>query len=265
MDVNLQSWPDLLLSYGPYAILALFVLWVVPRSSKRMQAVTENAPPFMQATASAAVVISWVVVLAMVAYVLVKWSPVRVYSGQLGVLKQNEQIYPLDDNIYVKVSGIEIPGRERWQFVLVGKERNINRDGDADFTYYWGDGPNDYTDYIIPIASIVDGAPRKFRFTKKDPEKVYRWENQRWEVAIGPIHTQSQNLFGPGWTAYAADQPPNLSKIRSELASPNRVLRAEGRKALRSLSDGQLAALKAMADKTVVLHQIRLEERRRHH
>jgi len=37
MDINLEVWPELIFKFGPYAILALFVLWGAPRASKRMQ------------------------------------------------------------------------------------------------------------------------------------------------------------------------------------------------------------------------------------
>lgn len=263
MDLNPQAWPELLLEFGPYAILALFVLWVLPRSSKRMQQMTNTAPRPVQVAATVAVGISWAVVLLMVAYVLIKWSPMRVYEGKLGILNQSEQIYPLDDNVYVKAAGVEAPGRQRWQFALVDTERKIKKDGEANFTYCWGSGPRDCTDYIIPVGDIVTAQSPVFRFTRKDPEKAYKWVNGQWELAWGRPDARPRHAVHMGWDAYAGPSRVDLSKLAAKLASVNRVLRAEGRKELRSLTDAQLSALRAMTSNAEALHQIDLEQERR--
>jgi hypothetical protein len=264
MEPNLQAWPELLIEYGPYAILALFVLWVIPRSSKKLQTLTTTAPKSVQMAATGAVGVSWVVVLLMVAYVLLKWSPVRVYEGTLGVMDQSEQIYPLDDNIYIKAEGVEAPGRERWQFVLVDEERNIKKDGVATFTYCWDSGSKDCTDYIVPIKDIVDGSISSgLRFTKKDPEKAYKWVDGKWRLALGPLHQHRHYASGLGWNTYAYAGHDDLNKIKKKVASPNRVMRAEGRMELRNLTDQQLVALMHMTKDPEVIRQIRLEQKRR--
>lgn len=263
MDLNPQAWPELLLEFGPYAILALFILLVIPRSSKRLQQLTNAAPKAVRVTATVTVGISWGVVLMMVAYVLLKWSPVRVYEGQLGILNQSEQVYPLDNNIYVKANGTEAPGRERWQFVLVDKESNIKKEGEASFTYCWDSGANDCTDYIIPVRDIIKNQSSMFKFTKKEPEKAYKWADGHWVVALGSIDSHKRHTLNWGWNAYADDINAKMERIKKMLASGNRVLRAQGRKELRDLTNEQVQALKNMSSDAEVLRQIQFEQERR--
>lgn len=262
MSEDPEVWSKLVFEYGPYAILILFVLCVVPRTSKRMQDMADSAHPAVRLSAVITVYIAWAVVLLMVAYILVKWSPVRIYEGKLGALKHTEKIYPLDNNIYVKATGIHGTNKERWYFVLVDKERNINKNQTADFTYYWGEGESDYTDYRIPISSIVDGKVKDFDFSMKEAEKVYRWGEGRWVLASGTTDSQRMYQIDILRKAYAEDGV-HLEQLKTNLSSSNRVLKAKGRNELRDLSDAELESLKAMAKDQNVLHQINLEQESR--
>jgi hypothetical protein len=262
MELNPEAWPELIFSFGPYAILILFILWVVPRTSKRMQNITETAPKAVRVSATAALVVSWGVVLLMVGYVLFKWSPVRVYPGELGVLDQAEKIYPLDDNIYVKVEGTAAPRRERWHFVVVDRERALRKESTADFTYFWGEKDDEYTDFLIPIDSILDGDSRDFRFDRKDPEKSYVWSQGGWQLATREVPQQPRVAINFNWNAWA-DSGADLEQIRQRLASPNRLVRAKARNRLRKLNNKQLQALKAATQDARALHQIGLELQRR--
>lgn len=259
MEIDIASWPELIFRFGPYAILALFVLWVAPRASKRMSDLTKTAPKAVRVSATVTLVASWSVVLIMVAYVLFKWSPVRVYDGSLGVLKQSEQIYPLDENVYVKMEGTQAPGRERWHFVLVDNERNLKKEGKIHFTYYWGRGENEYTDYAIPVAEILDGRNTDFHMTRKTPEAEYTWQEGSWKQASYDVEDRTL-AFDWGWNAYADDK---LQKIAEQLASPNRLNRASARQKMRELSTQELEQLKNMSSDPTALHQIELEQQRR--
>lgn len=259
MNIDIATWPELIFKFGPYAILALFVLWVTPRASKRMQDITKTAPKAVRVSATVTLVASWAVVLVMVAYVLFKWSPVRVYDGSLGVLKQSEQVYPLDENVYVKMEGTQAPGREKWRFVLVDSESHLNKEDKVHFTYYWGSGDEQYTDYSIPVAVILEGKTTDFHLSKKKAEMEYTWKDGNWKLAEYAPENKSL-AFNWSWNAYADDK---LQKISEKLASPNRVTRAEARKDMRELSMQELQQLKSMSTNPAALHQIELEEQRR--
>lgn len=260
MDIDISAWPELLFKFGPYAILALFILWVTPRASKRMQDLTKSAPKPVRVSATITLIASWAVVLVMVGYVLFKWSPVRVYEGTLGVLKQSEAIYPLDDNVYVKMEGTRAPGREKWKFVLVDSENNLKKQDKVYLTYYWGEQENQYTDYSIPVGAILDGSHADFRLTQKIPEAEFTWNAEGWKQASAePGRTVPMSA---AWirTAHADD---GLNRIARNLGSVNRVLRAEARKNMRRLSSEQLKELKQLTNDELALHQIELELSRR--
>jgi len=259
MDIDIAAWPELIFKFGPYAILALFVLWVTPRASKRMQNITKTAPKAVRVSATVTLVASWAVVLVMVGYVLFKWSPVRVYDGSLGVLKQSEEVYPLDENVYVKMEGTQAPGREKWRFVLVDSEAHLKKEDKVHFTYYWGKGDEQYTDYSIPVAVILEGKTTDYRLTEKDPEREYTWKDGVWKLAQSGQERRPV-AFNWGWNAYADDK---LNTLAKQLASPNRVLRANARMKMRELDSQELQQLKNMSSDPNALHQIELEDKRR--
>lgn len=259
MDVNLEVWPELIFKFGPYAILALFVLWVAPRASKRMQALTKTAPKAVRISATLTLFASWAVVLVMVGFVLFKWSPVQVYDGELGVFKQSAKIYALDDNLYVKVEGTEAPNREKWHFVLVDRERALKDSDFADFTYFWGKQDHEYTDYSIPLNVILAGEVKDFRFTRTDAEAAYVWQEGNWKVA-SVVTEQDRIGFNWHWDAHAA---ANLQELAEQLAAPNRVVRAKARKDLRSLSDQELQQMQQSVRDQNASRQIKQEQERR--
>lgn len=258
-EINLEVWPELIFKFGPYAILALFVLWVAPRASKRMQNITRTAPKAVRVSATATLIASWAVVLVMVAFVLFKWSPVQVYDGELGVLKHTAKIYPLDDNLYVKVEGTQAPNREKWHFVLVDRESALDEAEYADFTYYWGHKDHEYTDYSIPIKIIVAGKVKNFRFTRRDAEAAYVWSGGDWQVASAATIPQPIAINWH-WDVYAEK---GLQELAEELISPNRVVRAKARKELRSLSEQDLKQLEEMSNDPNLMRQINSEKARR--
>ncbi|MBD3670223.1 MAG: hypothetical protein HUJ29_05560 [Gammaproteobacteria bacterium] len=261
MKLNAEAWPELIFNFGPYAILVLFILWVVPRATKRTSELSKAAPKLVRYSALTTLVVSWAVVLVMVGYVLFQWSPVRVYEGALGVLWQSEKIYPLNDNVYVKVGGANVPNRESWKFVLVDRERSLDEKAMLGFTYYWGEQEREYTDYLIPVGLIIDNGINDFNFTRKEPETVFTWTDGQWALArySEPVNRLA---FDWGWQAHAADEE-QLKSIAEQLSSPNRVNKAEGRMDMRKLSEEDLKSLKRLSTDESAQHQIELELERR--
>lgn len=265
MAINAEMWPEMLLKFGPYAVLALFVLWVIPHTSKRLRDLPERAPRSVQVCTGIAVVISWTVVLAMVGYIALKWSPVRVYHGQLGMLNEGEKIVPISDKVYVKAKGLEDTSKDRWEFVLVTRDDDLDRKRTADFVYIWGERDDDYNVYRIPIEVIVGGQATEFSFVPGEPTEFYKWGDDNWQVASSAAarvqHREYAN--GLGWNVYA-DDADHLEQLAQELDSPNRLVKIESRMKLRELSDQDLEMLDATIDDQDVRELIRQEwERRR--
>ncbi|MDH5184123.1 MAG: hypothetical protein OEX12_09565 [Gammaproteobacteria bacterium] len=224
-----------------------------------MQTLTKTAPKAVRVSATLTLVASWAVVLVMVGFVLFKWSPVRVFDGELGVLSHTAKIYPLDDNLYMKVEGTQAPNREKWNFVLVDRERALDESDFADFTYYWGSKEHEYTDYSIPLKIILAGKVKNFRFTRREAEASYIWTDGDWKVASTEA-VEKPFAFNWHWHANA---DKGLQELAEKLASSNRVVRAKARKELHSLSESGLKQLEGMSDDQGLVHQIELEKERR--
>lgn len=258
----MEVWPELLLRFGPYAVLALFLLLVVPRSSKYLANLDANTPKSVRMTATGAVVLSWGVVLLMVGYILLTWSPLRVHDGRLGVLEESESVIPMSERLYVRAEGVMQTPRDRWNFVLVAREDELEAAGTADFAYLWGDGDDEFTIYRIPIEALARREVQDFGLTHKDPGAVYRWEGQEWRLASASGTESPGPRFNPGWAAYA-DDGRTLEEIRRMLVSPNRLVRIEARLGLRDLSDAELETLRGMTEDPKALRAIERERERR--
>lgn len=264
MDINAELWPEMFLKFGPYAVLALFVIWVIPHTSKGLRDLPERAPRSVQVCTSIAVVISWAVVLFMVGYVALKWSPLRVYHGQLGMLHESEKIVPLSDKLYVKAKGLENTNKDRWEFVLVAREGELDNRGTADFVYIWGEKEDDYNVYRIPIVVIVDGQATEFNFVPGEPTEFYKWGDNSWQV-VSSTTTRIQRreyASGLGWNAHAGDTD-HIDQLAQKLDSPNRLVKVESRMELRELSDRELEMLDAAVDDEDARELVRRERERR--
>lgn len=271
MDLNIEAWPELLMEFGPYAVLILFALLVAPRASKRLRDVAEHAPKAVRMSAAAVVIGSWSVVLLMVVYVIFQWSPIRVYEGSLGVLSSQDKIYPLVDNLYLKVEGTQAPKREKWAFVVVSREDALSDDQHIEFSHYWGTNDTNYADYVLPVSAIKNGAVREFRLVSSEQRKagaIYTWINNQWSLELASI---SEPTTGDGinWGLNAyADTPQvkskqQLQQIVTGLQSVNRVTQARARRDMRTLSNQQLQELKGMVNQPKAKQLILQEEGRR--
>lgn len=265
MDINAELWPEMFLKFGPYAVLALFVIWVIPHTSKRLRDLPERAPRSVQVCTSIAVVVSWTVVLFMVGYIAFKWSPVRVYHGQLGMLNESEKIVPISDKVYVKAKGLDDTSKDRWEFVLVTREDELDRKRTVDFVYIWGEREDDYNVYRIPIGVIVDGQATEFSFVPGEPTQFYKWGEDTWQVASSTTTQVQRRVYasGLGWNAHADDMD-HIDQLARKLDSPNRLVKIESRLELRELSVKELEMLDATVDDQGARELVRRElERRR--
>lgn len=269
MDMKIEAWPELLMSYGPYAVLILFALVVAPRASARVRDVAANAPKAVRVTTTAVVVGTWSIVLLLVVYILFQWSPVRVYVGNLGVLNSEDKIYPLVDNMYLKVEGTKAPKREKWSFVIVSRQDAFKDGQHIEFSHYWGDSDDDYTDYLLPVSAVQKGSAHDFRLLSSEQRQAgetYTWVENKWSEALLTPVPSTELVINWGWNAYA-DSPQKtrqeLQKLVTDLQSVNRVMQANARREVRRLSDEQLQELKEMVEQPKAEQIILKEQERR--
>ena len=270
MSVNPESWPGLLSDYGPYAILALFVAWVVPSASKRLRQIKQTDPKSVRVAATATLCASWAVVLVMVGYILFTWPPLRVYRGQLGTLKESEQIVPLNHNVYVNIDVVS-PGdrhqRQVWRFALVDEAQDLRDMQKVTFTYFWGPNGENSADFQIPTTAVLSGQTHDFAITEKEDGAVYTWRDGAWSAASDANPAEPVG-FNSSWgsNAYADEISVNdLRQISDRLASPNRLVRAKARADMRTLTTQELGQLRDVTNDQTAIDQIERELQRRRH
>jgi hypothetical protein len=75
---------ELLITYGPYAVLALFALLIAPHLTKQCLKIADKG--FNKKFSGSIAIGAWLVVLSMVAYITIAWTPNIVYLGKIGRL-----------------------------------------------------------------------------------------------------------------------------------------------------------------------------------
>src|SRR4051812_40148225 len=91
-DMDPRTWVDQLFTYGPYAVLALFVLWVAPAQLKAFRQGARGSPT-QQAVSGFVTIGCWLIVFAMVYYIYLFWPPRTVYLGSLGTHPASAQFF----------------------------------------------------------------------------------------------------------------------------------------------------------------------------
>ena len=146
-----RSWVDQLFTYGPYAVLALFVLWVAPAQLKAFrQGLRENRT--QQAVSGFVAIGCWLIVFAMVYYIYLFWPPRTVYLGSFGVHRADAHFYPAapSGELFVSSRPVGTGNRLAWDYVIV---TDPHQTGDFNFAYQWG-GPDDQKDFSLPRSVL---------------------------------------------------------------------------------------------------------------
>ena len=259
-----RDWVDQLFTYGPYAVLALFILWVAPNQTKIFLDCPREHPrrQLFCLTVAAA---SWAVVLVMIGYISINWPPKVVYEGRFGTHDGVVEFLSVSDGFFV--SQKEINGRLYWSYVIIEKTL-YDENQDFQFTHQWGLGINEYKDYRISQVALKK---TKINF-ESDPENssILRYDHDNDINTPSEIYTLEanasttlDNLNFIGARAYA--QAPEQNAFLVEwLVSPNANLRAHARAQLRTMSSEavqQLLNLPNLSD--IARQQIEDELRRR--
>lgn len=227
MDPN--KWGDLLFTYGPYAVLVLFSLWVAPKQTQEFLKCTQGDKAQRYLCGSVAVM-CWVIVVAMVVFIYHNWPPQIVYQGSLGMYGQETEFVTSDDNFYISTELLP-DNRLKWKFAIVTKssERDPNRS--YEFTRLLNKKPKDYA---IKLADLQAGHVN-LQSHPNDPEKLILEGQELKSIArIDP------NRFpGKDWmTVYA--QANQYDYIIQALISPNPYFQAQARRQLRALPEETL-------------------------
>jgi hypothetical protein len=243
-----RTWVDQLFTYGPYAVLALFVLWVAPAQLKAFRQGARGSP-VQQAVSGFVTVGCWLIVFAMVYYIYLFWPPRTVYLGSLGIHRAGALFNSTSPQLFIASHPVGSGDRLSWDYAIVTDTRGLAATDKFAFAYQWGPNAQDYTDYYLPLSVLqkrrIDARadpdhPDDLLYDDGDPaapSKLPRYAGAR----VPALPTAHAALIA---TAHAeARGAIDKSVLIEWLASSNPNLRAQARAQLRQLSPDELRQL----------------------
>jgi hypothetical protein len=243
-----RSWVDQLFSYGPYAVLALFALWVAPTQLKSFRQIPRGNRAQLLVGGFVAMA-CWAIVFAMVFYIYMFWPPRTVYLGSFGSQPAEAQFFSQTPQLYVssKPAG---GNRLRWDYAIV-TDVYQQADNAFSFTYQWGSGAEDYRDFSLPL-SLLKKQRIDLSADPDHPGELYYNDNNDPSaprrplgmLARGGAPAKPSNNAAFITRAHAQPRPAISQAVLIDwLASPNPNLRAQARAQLRQLSPEELKQL----------------------
>jgi hypothetical protein len=241
-----RTWVDQLFTYGPYAVLALFVLWVAPAQLKAFR----QAPPgnrTQQLVSGFIAVGCWLIVFGMVYYIYLFWPPRTVYLGSLGTHRVGALFFSQTPQLFIASHPLEGSNdRFRWEYAIVTDPHNSEKT--FEFAYQWGPNDDDHADFSFPLDVLQKrrinlrpepGHPENLVYDDdgnpatppKTLQRITRAPAPRLRIAhagmIGAAHAETR-------------QAVDKSVIIEWLASSNPNVRAQARAQLRKTSTEEL-------------------------
>jgi len=243
MDPN--TWVDTLYTYGPYAALALFTLYVAPTQTKTFLDCKADDRTKL-AICGGIAALSWLIVVALIWFLLVSWPPKKVFVGDLGVHPAGSRFLAVSDDLYLGSKSHGTSGgdsdfqRLTWNYVIV-LDQSAKSNAVFRFTYFYGAGELDYRDIKITRADLQQG--------RLDFEPGPTRGELRPTVAAQPTaasllaaRAHRTDLLRFGLPVAFADEP-NLSALLAALDAADPAIRAQARARLADLPDETLRQL----------------------
>ncbi len=247
----------LLWDYGPYAVLALFALWLAPRRTQVFMACSDAPAAKLKLRVCASIALTcWAVVGVMVWCIYSNWSPSRTFVGTLGVFGQNAEFIPTDGDIYISVDGNRDQGLANliWKYAVV-VDRSAKNLGDKQFLfrYYWKPHSPENNLYALKLSQLEQRSVN-FKADKNDPSKLL-WDDDGDPKTLPvpyPVVASTQagtSHFADGLfisTAHAEERMLDAARAQTllnALDSSNRFFQAQAQDRLRTLSPTDLQRL----------------------
>lgn len=245
-----RNWVDQLYTYGPYAVLALFVLWVAPAQLKAFRQVPNTNRP-KQLVSGFIAIGCWLIVFSMVGYIYFFWPPRTVYLGTFGIHNENAKFYSQTPELFIS-SRRSDGSRLKWDYVIVTDTASSNATNSFDFAFQWGGRVEDAADYSLP-RSLLQKRRIDFYSDRSRPEILLYDDDSNPDSPLRPYPRIVS-------AAPAATAPVTLAAIISSaqaqglavvdratlmrwLSSSDGNLRAQARAQLRQMSPADLQQL----------------------
>ena len=239
-----QKWAELLYTYGPYAVLAIF-LWVAPRQLKAWRQL-HSKNQSQQIAHGFAAIGSWLIVFIAVFFIYLNWPPITVYAGSLGVYEAEPAKF-FSQSPYLYIKSTPTPdGRLNWEYVVVIHQPA--EAGEFGFTYQWGADKKEYGDFTLLLDELKQGHV-KVTDDPGQPGKLF-YHGDSPATPKRPLETADATRFTTptaetaGFiTAAHAQQRPATDVLLKWLDSSDANVRAQARAQLRQLSPAELTQL----------------------
>lgn len=229
MDPN--QWLSQLFSYGPYAVLVLFVFWVAPKQTKVFLDCDGSKDKLKRNLCGGIVVTCWLVVVLMVVFIYRNWPPLTVYQGDMGRHKPNVEFATQSEHLYLSQTDLQVNGTVLWNFAIID---GSHPDPDKEYRFmYLRDGHP--LDYALVAKNLTAGF-NKVSADPNDPRKLIVSNKATGEsMSLPPLagNETNQKAKGNFMVAYAEDG--DYQYLVDALASDNAAFQAQAREQLRSL------------------------------
>jgi hypothetical protein len=243
-----RTWGEQLLNYGPYAVLALFVLWVAPAQLKAFRE-SRQGDRTQQAVSGFVAIGCWLIVFVMVYYIYAFWPPRKVYLGTLGTHPAGALFNSTSPELFIVSHPVGNDGRLRWDYVVVTDGHEITATDKFEFAFQWGHSEEEHTDFYLPLNVLqkrrIDlraepGHPDNLVYDNGDPAMPLPLPR----YAGAPARALPTPHAGLISAAYAQPRPSIDKSVLVEwLGSANTNLRAQARAQLRQLTPDELRQL----------------------
>jgi len=253
-----QNWPDLVYTYGPYALLPLLLLWVAPRQTKQFLA-CKKEDRVKQALCAGVAIACWAAGFVAAGYVILRWPPKEVYAGSLGIHKDPAKFIAVDPGFFVQRTALP-DGAERstWDYTVV--TNNPAEDREFRFTLQWDEDLEHYIDCIMPL-SLLKQRKVNLRASVEAPGVLLYDHDANSDTPpepfdcdpATPVHADAGGaIFGIGIAHAQAPMPvqnqADDDRLVRWLNSSDPYWRAQGRGLLRNYSTQDLRRLLQRTD-----------------
>jgi hypothetical protein len=235
---QLSGFTKELFDFGPYALLAIFLLYIAPKHTKRFID-CEHTDPTKRRLLCAIASGNWLVVFVMCVYIYTNWSPVKVYEGSLGIHGEESAFFTIDPNSYIATN--EVRNKVEWLFAYVSESGAIKKNDRFRFIHEYNGTPFSYS---ISASELKNGNINIIASSTDPSQLMLDMDNDPGtapvllEPTVASIETSEPS--GGFMAAYAAPAPTDNATIIRQLSSSNRHFQAMGRRKLQSKSIQEL-------------------------
>ena len=239
---NADAWVKLLFTYGPFAILILWVFIIERKSRIAMNQATSSQAKVL----TAVYIVNWLVIFGLVIYSIIAWKQINIdrtpeVSGTIENISNSEVLSSNLADLYLHRVRQDNDRYSNYDWLL---KKRIE-DGETIVFTIDGSKPDseNINDYELPFRSNFYERPVRIRREKDDLYLEGQGQPlpKRKKVIGSPTNPtakleRSLELFSTTAYAQTSQAPPTVSDIAIGLESPDAIVRRATREDLANLN-----------------------------